>query len=222
MFRQACRPRGDFRIPELIEFLHLVMEAFKCSAVYDAKSNPVDLTESMLRKTIEKRVDKIFPSIGATLNFFTIPPRKRDENTVRIEIHTGTQPEEIFVDRYDLAIGEVQKLPDFDFFEKFIEVFKPFEAYLEEGENEHKLDAYAREQAIPKSDRPAIIRPFHYLDKDMAKSIGGIRYCLKAPAWQVRKFCEGVLIDLVPGIFDSGNPAHLETQEDVMAYFSML
>jgi hypothetical protein len=134
MFRQACRPRGDFRIPELIEFLHLVMEAFRCSAVYDSKSKPLDLTESMPRRTIEKRVDKIFPGIGATLNLFTIPPRKRDEDTVRIEIHTGTRPDEIFMDTYDLAIGDARKVPDFDYFEKSIGIFRPFEAYVEEGQ----------------------------------------------------------------------------------------
>ncbi len=56
----------------------------------------------------------------------------------------------------------------------------------------------------------------------MARSIGGIDYCLKAPAWHVERFCEGVLIELVPGPFDSSNPDHLEIQEDVMAYFDML
>jgi hypothetical protein len=93
---------------------------------------------------------------------------------------------------------------------------------LKRAKSEHKLDAYAREQAIPKSHKPAIIRGFHYLDKGMARSIGGIRYCLKAPAWRVRRFREGILIELVPGLFDSSNPKHLEIQEDVMAYFNLL
>jgi hypothetical protein len=190
--------------------------------LYDAKSKPLDMTESALHKTIDKGVDRIFPNIGATLDFFTIPPRKCDDNTVRIEIHTGTHPEKIFVDTYDLAIGEAKKVPDFEYFEKSIEIFKPFEAYVEEGKNEHNLHAYARQQAIPKFDKPAIIRGFHYLDKDMARSIGGINYCLEAPAWQVKRFCEGVLIELVPGLFDSTNPEHLKVQEDAMAYFNLL
>jgi hypothetical protein len=222
MFRQACRPRGDFRIQEISEFLDLVKEAFKCSNVYDSNSKPLDLAESVLQKTIQKKVDKIFPTIGATLNLFTIAPRKWDKNTVRIEIHTGTHPEKIFVDTYDLAIGEGRKVPSFDFFEKSIEIFRPFEAYVEEGRNESRLDAYGKQQAIPKFDKPAIIRGFHYLDKGMVRSIGGIRHSLKAPAWNVKKFCNGVLIELVPGLFDSNDPEHLEIQEEVMVYFNLL
>jgi len=222
MFRQTCRPRGDFRINELTEFLHLVKEAFGCSALYDSKSNPLDLTASKLRETVERGVDKIFPSIGATLDFFTIAPRKWDKNTVRIEIHTGTHPDKIFVDSYDLAIGEARKVPDFDLFEKSIKIFRPFEAYLEEGQNESKLDAYGRQQAIPKFDKPAIIRGWHYLDKGMARSIGGIHYCLNAPAWRVRRFLDGVLIELLPVPFDSSNPEHVEIQEEAMAYFGLL
>jgi hypothetical protein len=37
-----------------------------------------------------------------------------------------------------------------------------------------------------------------------------------------KKFCEGVIIYLVPGAFDSGNPEDLEAQQDAMAYFDML
>ncbi|MBM4328495.1 MAG: hypothetical protein FJ118_15190 [Deltaproteobacteria bacterium] len=221
VFRQLCRPRGDFRIDEVIDFLHLIKEAFRCPVLYDSRDRPVDLTGSGLQKIFEKKTDKLFPSIGATLDFFTIQPRKRDDNTVRIEIHTGTQPDEIFVDTYDLSIGERSKLPDFDYFEKCIEIFRPFEACLEETENEYKLDAYDRQQAIPKFDRPAIIRGFHYLDEGMARSIGGIDYCLKAPAWHVERFCEGVLIELVPGPFDTDNPEHLKIQKEAMEYFDL-
>jgi len=56
----------------------------------------------------------------------------------------------------------------------------------------------------------------------MADSIGGIKYCLKAPAWRVRRFCEGVLIELVPGLFDSEKPEHLRIQEEAMTYFQLL
>jgi hypothetical protein len=143
-------------------------------------------------------------------------------NTVRFEIHTGTNPDEVFVDSYDISIGESSKVPDFDYFEKSIEIFKPFEAYISEFKNESKLNSYDRQQAIPGFSKPAIIRGFHYLDKGMADSIGGIKYCLKAPAWRVRKFCEGVLIQLVPGLFDPTNPDHLQIQEHAMAYFRLL
>jgi len=176
MFRQRCRPRGDFRIDEMLQFLHLVHAAFKCSSVYDAKGRPVELTPSALEKIVKREIHKIFPSIGANFNLFTIPPQKRDENTVRIEIHTGTQPGEVFVDTYHLDMSEAWKVPGFEYFKTSVGIFRPFEAFLQEGENEFRLDAYNRQQLIPKFDKPAIIRGFHYLDEFMARSIGGIDY----------------------------------------------
>jgi len=56
----------------------------------------------------------------------------------------------------------------------------------------------------------------------MAISLGGIDYCLKAPAWRVERFCEGVLIQLVEGLFDTDNPKHVQIQRDAMKYFGIL
>jgi len=203
------------------EFLDLAKEAFRRPALYDSHNRPVDLTEAGLRRIFEKAAQRLLPGLGANEDFFTIPPDKRDDNTARIEIHTGTNPDKVFIDSYNISMDGSQ-VPDFDYLEKFIEIFKPFEAFLAEDKNESRLDSYNRQQAIPKFDKPAIIRGFHYLDKGMARSIGGVNYCLKAPAWHVEKFCEGVLIELVPGLFDSSNPEHLEIQENAMAYFNLL
>jgi len=60
---------------------------------------------------------------------------------------------------------------------------------------------------------------FHYVDEAMARSIGGIDYCLRAPAWKVERFCQGVLIQLVRGLFDSENPEHCRIQKETMKYF---
>jgi hypothetical protein len=222
IFRQRCRPQGDLRIPQVMEFLDLVKEAFRCSALYDRKNMTVNLTETELWKVFKRGTNRLFPTVGATMYFYTIPPRNRDDNTVAIEIHTGTQTEEIFIDTYNISMGDKSKLPDFHYLERSIEIFKPFEAFLAEKENEAGLDAFNRQQADPRFSRPAIIRGFHYLDEGMARSIGGIDYCLNAPAWRVRRFCEGVLIEVVPGPFDSRNPDHVQIQKHVMAYFDML
>ncbi len=222
IFRQRCRPRGDFRINEILQFLHIVHAAFKCPAVYDGKGRPVDLTASAVEEIVKREVDKIFPSIGATFDLFTIPPKKRHKNTARIEIHTGTQPGEVFLDTYHIDVSEGRNVPAFEYLKTCIEIFRPFEAFLAEDANETRLDAYNRQQLIPKFDKPAIIRGFHYLDEFMARSIGGIDYCLNATAWRVERFCEGVLIQLVPGLFDSTNPEHLRIQQEAMKYFHLL
>jgi hypothetical protein len=197
-------------------------EAFGISELYDKRDRPVRLTLSNLQSIFQKNISKHFPEVGANVDFFSLPPGKRDNNTVRFEIHTGTHRDEIFIDFYDISIGEGRKVPDLSYFEKSIEILRPFEAFLSEFNNEISLDWYDRQQAIPKFDKPAIIRGFHYLDKGMARSIGGIDHCLKAPAWKVERFCEGVLIRLVPGLFDPENPEHLKIQRQAMKYFKLL
>lgn len=222
IFRQRCRPQGDLRVPQVIEFLDLAKKAFRCPTLYDSRDMAVDLTETGLRKVFKRATNRLFPTVGATKYLYTIPPGKRDDNTVAIEIHTGTHTEERFIDTYNISMDHKNKLPDFHYLERSIEIFKPFEAFLAEHENESRLDAFNRQQADPGFSRPAIIRGFHYLDQGMAEAIGGIDYCLYAPAWRVRRFCEGVLIEVVPGPFDSSNPDHVQIQEHVMAYFDML
>lgn len=219
-FRLWCRPRGDYRVGQLIEFLGLVKEAFRRSELYDSNSRPINITEAGLWKIFEKRAKRRATVLGITVDFFTIPPRVRDDNTVRIEITTGTHPEKPFIDMYCLSMGDAGKVPDLRYFEKFINIFKPFEAFLGEAENEFRLDSYHRQQDL-KFSRPAIIRGFHYLDANMARSIGGIDYCLKAPAWKVDRFCEGVLIRLVQDLFDPDNPEHIRVQDAAMTYFNL-
>jgi len=222
MFRQGCRPVGDFRILQIIEFLNLMKKAFRIDAWYDDRNRPVDTSHDYLYPMFQKRIDKVFPGIGVNKDFFSIPPRNRDDNTVRFEIHTGTHPEEIFIDSYDISIGAARLVPNCSYLRRSIQIFQPFEAYVAESRNEDFLDAYNREQAIPKFDKPAVIRGFHYLDEGIARSIGGIDYCLKAPAWKVERFCQGVLIQLVRGLFDSDNPEHLRIQKKTMQYFGLL
>jgi len=197
-------------------------EAFRVSELYDKRNRPVPLTSSGLHKIFQKNVSKHFPDIGADVDFFSIPPGKRDDNTVRFEIHTGTHQDKTFIDFYDISIGDGRQVPDLSYFEKSIEILRPFEAFLSEFDNEDDLDWYERQQAIPKFDKPALIRGFHYLDEGMARSIGGINYCLKSPGWKVERFCEGVLIRLVPGLFDPENPEHVKCQRQVMKYFKLL
>jgi hypothetical protein len=197
-------------------------DAFKFRILYDRRDKPLHLAPPDVQNSLQRKVDKRFPDIGVNVDFFSIPPGKRDNNTVRFEIHTGTHPDKIFIDFYDIFIGEARKVPDLSYFEKSIQILRPFEAFLSEIENEDALDSYDRQQAIPKFDKPAIIRGFHYLDEAMARSIGGIDYCLKAPAWKVERFCEGVLIRLVPGLLDPENPKHLKIQRQAMKYFKLL
>ncbi len=222
MFRQWCRPRGDFRVNEMVEFLGLLQAAFQWPALYDHRNRIVDPTPEAIHQRCVKETDRVFPSLGASLSLYSIPPRKRDDRTRVIEIRTGVQPGERSNDRYNVSLGDGSDVSDLVPFLRSITIFRPFEAFIQEDENEYRLDAYDRQNATPGFVVPAIIRGFHYLDEGMADSIGGIDHCLKAPAWDVQEFCEGVLIRLVPGLFDPENPEHLRIQTQAMEYFGLL
>ncbi len=154
------------------------------------------------------------------VDFFSIQPKLRRNETVCFEIHTGTYTGEKFVDTYHVSVSDCPPVPDFKYLRRSIEIFRPFEAFLSESKNEKEMDAYDRFQTFGFS-RPSIIRGFHYLDETFAESIGGMDYCLKAPVWKVERFCEGVLIQLNEGVFDTENPSHLDAQQKVMKYFMM-
>jgi hypothetical protein len=109
------------------------------------------------------------------------------------------------------------------YLEKSITLFKPFEAYVAEVSNETKLDSYMRQKALGAAEfsKPAIIRWFHYIDKQLVEAIGGVEFCLKAPAWRVERFCDGVLFQLCEELFDPNNLDHLQVQKQVMEYLEI-
>lgn len=223
--RQWCRARGDFRIPQIVEYLKLMKEAFHISDVYDEKNKAVALTIASLRKIVKHRIREPFPEVGATFGFFSIPPDDRDDDTVRFEFHTGTSPEPRpyeRIDTYDISIGDARLVPDLTYFKLSVLIFRPFEAFVEESKNEIAMNTYERMHATRDFSSPDIIRGFHYLDEGMARSIGGIDFCLGAPAWKVERFCDGVLIRLVPGLFDNNSVSHRRIQHEAMKYFNIL
>jgi len=222
MFHQLCHPKGELRVKEILKWLESMQIAFGLETLYDTRNQPIYLNEEAMFATLEKEKDRKFPDIGVNIDYFSIKPKFRSDETIRFEIHTGCNPNTIFIDTFDVIIGGEKQIPAFDNFKESIRIFRPFEAYLSESRNEINLGTYDRQQAMrPYFSKPAIIRGFHYLDEGMASSIGGIDYCLRAPVWKVEKFCEGILIQLVEGVFDSENAAHLESQQVAMEYFKL-
>lgn len=219
-FWQSCRPQGDYRIRQMVEFFNLMKQAFAFPVLYDMNGKPVEISDFSLQQRFERKRDKRFPKLGVNLDFFSIPPRNRDDDTIRFEICAGTHPDKDFIDMYDITIGEARLVPHFLYLRASIEIFRPFEAFLSEFNNEANLNWFERMQEA-KFERPALIRGFHYLDAGMVRSIGGMDHCLKAPAWRVERFCEGVLIQLVEGLFDTTNPQHVRIQRDAMEYFKI-
>jgi len=199
-----------------------MQEAFGLDRLYEKNSEPVELQEPGLLHAFERKRDKRFPGIGISIDFFSLPPKERRAETVRFEIHTGTNSDEPFLDTFNVSIGYSSPVPHSNYLKRSIEILRPFEAFLSEDHNEENLHSYERQRTTPGFTRPAIIRGFHYVDEGLARSIGGLDHCLKAPAWKVERFCDGVLFQLIDGgLFDNDNAAHVEAQRRIMDYFRM-
>jgi hypothetical protein len=221
-FDVLCRPEGDFRARKTAEWLGLMEIAFGLSGLYDNNSQAIEISDKSLGSIFDKRVNKRSPWLGVNCDFFSIPPIQRDDRTIRFEVSTGKAVGKPFNDFFRVVgMGGELSVPDLQYFRRMIEIFLPFEAYVSESANETGMEAYKRQQSVPKFDRPVLIRGYHYLDKGMAEAIGGIAYCLSAPAWRVDLFCTGVLIQLTECLFDTNSAEHLQIQQGVMKYFDL-
>ncbi len=223
-FRLRLRPIGKFRENEVVCLLKLIQKTLNIRNFFDNEDKTVELNPIFMKIRFENKLskkNKYFKDIGVNVSFFTIPPSKRDNSTLRINIHTGTQPEVKQIDFCSISLHGKENIPDFTYLRKTIEIFRPFEGYLEEAKNESNLASFDRQRKYKDFIKPVIIRGLHYFDESLSNSIGGIDYCLKAPAWKVERFCEGVLIQLTEDIFDPEIPEHLEIQKEVMKYFSI-
>jgi hypothetical protein len=221
-FVQVCWPRGDFRVEEILRFFALMQPAFGLSTLYYRRGKPVELSAAALEKRFKGIMRReILPGYGASEDFFTVLPSQRGGNNVGFTITTGTQPGGKYIDMYNIDIGEAGKVPDRSHLKQSIEIFNPFEAYLSDSRNEAALRLHRRRQAIPDLRRPAMIAGFHYLDEVLARSVGGIDHCLKAPAWRASRFCKGVLFELTQGLFENDNREHRDVQRRVMEHLGI-
>lgn len=221
-FYNRCRPCGDYRAHEIITSLTILKEAFCCENFYDGNDNVLKITSGSLKEILEKENAKNpFPETGVGLHLFSIPPSKKDDSTLRFEIHTGTAPDSIFIDSLTVSIGNSLQETHLQYLVRFIEIFNPFESFIAEASNEKRLDSYMREQKIQVFGRPAIIRWWHFFDSKMVEMLGGIDYCLDAPAYRTEQLNQGILLVLCEGIFEPNDMEKLETQQRVMKYFNL-
>jgi hypothetical protein len=219
---QRCRPRSDLRTVEILDGLIRIKQTLSISNYFDAEDNQIILSYESLQQRFEKQLSKEpFPEIGVIKSLFSIPPSSQDDLTVSIDIQTGTDKNSKFIDSLNLSLKDEIDTLKISLLKDLIKIFKPFEADLRESFNERNLNSYMRQKAIPDFSRPAIIRWFHYIDLQLVEALGGLEFCLDAPAWKVEEFCEGILFQLCEEVFDPNNSEHLQIQLEVMKYFSM-
>jgi hypothetical protein len=159
------------------------------------------------------------PGTGADIDVFG---RVGDGDVyVACEVHTGTSPGEPFIDHYNIDFGAGGLTVGIDELRAAVRAMRPFEAFITELSNDDDLDAYGRQQQLASFSAPAIIRGVHYFDRQLARQVGGLDHCLRAPAYLAEPFLDGVLIQLVDVPFDPTSPEHLTRQQDVMKHLGI-
>jgi hypothetical protein len=217
IFRQRCHPENRMRERELVSFLKKTEVAFGLTELLDGPSgNTVNLQLVTIRKCLaEKLALTTTPEDGVDLDLFS----SDTEGSVWIRVHTGTR--DLFPDTFHVDFSRCAKLPELSYFRESIDLFRPFEAFIADERNELDLDANGRQRNYPDFERPAIIRWYHYLDAQLAESIGGSTRCLSAPVFKAEAFCDGVLLQLTKQPFDATSRQHLHAQRKVMQYFGL-
>jgi hypothetical protein len=219
---QRCRPEGADRLPELLEFFEGSVELLGITSFDVPEFDQIvetpshDFLVSVLKRARQKA---IAPSVGVDFDI-----HGSIGNTgcfVRFEVHCCTYPDEIFIDFINIDFGREGPEPTRELLERGICIFSPFEAYISELGNEHSMDAYSRQRKISGFSRPAVVRWLHYLDRDLANSVGGIPHCVRAPMAFAQEIHRGVLIQLTAEPFDSENSKHLAIQRMAMDYLGI-
>jgi hypothetical protein len=106
-------------------------------------------------------------------------------------------------------------------FRECIESCHPYSAFIGTFANERALDASDRLRRCRGTLRPPLLRWLHYLDKDVAKTVGGIDHCLMTPVYRVEPFCDGVLFQLTEQPFEADNRQHQEIQLRAMRHLGL-
>jgi hypothetical protein len=67
-----------------------------------------------------------------------------------------------------------------------------------------------------------VICGVHYITEEQARPLGGLAKVLKAPAFKVEEFADGVWIQLcASGWLDKDNPNDWRVQEEVMRFLGI-
>lgn len=219
-FVQRFRPSVENRIPHLISFIKLTLPLIGEPPLFDSNDNEIECNEASILKLITAAKKEV-PN-GAPTNFDLFAGKGDPNNVHRYEFCIGTSPGKIFIDFFALQFGGIDSLKfGLDTLKLLIDVSMPFEAFLAENNNEFDLNSKGRQNRIQGFKKPAIIRGLHFLDSDMVRSLGGVSFCHKAPAYLIEDYGGGVIIQLVADNWDSQNLVHKSIQAQSNNYFGL-
>jgi len=189
-------------------------EAFRVESwVY--RGEIVDTNEGAIQNRLQSLIDLNIPGAGASW----VLSSSGEEMPVVVMMTVGSDA--WGRDFIDIDFSRAHHLPALSYFRRSIELCRPTEAFIIDNKNEDDLQSQERQRRFPNFERPAIVRWFHYLGRDLVQLLGGIEYCLRTPAFKTEQFCGGILLQLTEEPFDAASREHQECQLQAMRFLGL-
>lgn len=207
------RATGSLRTVELARFTQLTAQAFGVR-YWTHAGRKVDMSRAALEQFFAASLARS-PRPRAGVTMVRAPHGTSDVGWLNCGVGAVEYPPDWF--RIDFRPrGFLKKTT---YFRSAIAMSRPFEAAVWTWANEKRLNVMNRQD--PDHTRPAILRWFHYMDEQLAESVGGVEHCLKTPCYKVERFCDGVLFQLTKEPFNDDDPHHREVQLRAMRHLGL-
>lgn len=218
VFSMVFPPKKDLRIDEVLYFLETMRHAFKVSKWLDCEDEVVRLSTTDVNYYLGEKWKKKPPSVGGRM---LLAPHG---GNYPLEISVATGSDGHIWDGMSVGFRDSDPVPDLRHFRHCIDTCRPSVAEIAHHDNEFQLDTWARAKAFKKKrcpKCPVIINWFHYWDRQMAESLGGLKHCLQTPAYKTEPFADGVLLQLTEEPLEPDNEEHLLAQRRAMEHLGM-
>lgn len=217
-FSMDFPPESDLRVEKVTTFLDLMQQAFNVTNWRTSRDEVFEVSTGAVSRYLneEGRIRRSSPG-----GIVTLGPV---ENSYPIMISASTGSKEFVWDFMWVDFHATDPMPDLSYFRSCIESCRPTVAEISHSDNLVSLKfgdrAYAQGRKGVKM-RPVIINWFHYFNKQMADTFGGMAYCLQTPAYKVEPFCDGILFQLTLEAFNPTSETDLATQRKAMEFLGL-
>ncbi len=229
--RHVCEAREDLGVDRALAYLLLFQRTLGIDSLFLGHER-VSLTKEWLEDRVaayldrmESRSARIRPGVlvsfgnrpGSTYEFgvfvrFGMRPRPGN----------AAEPSGISVPASYIR-SDPTRMADLDtLLEGGVEILDPFYAAIEDSSNCRRMEAYQLSRSVSPGDRPGgkeepvLLHWKTYFGGDLIKALGGTAVFERLGVPRIRKLGDGLVLELVEGLFDDEDESHRTRQVEVM------
>lgn len=229
--RHVCDAREDLDVDRALHYLRLFQRVLGVDVLYLGHES-IDLTKGWLEDRVAAYIDRVESrsarirqgvlvslsnSPGSVYEFgvfvrFGMRPRPG----AAAEANGFTVPAAYVRDRPE-RVAELDTL-----LEEGVEILDPFYAAIEDSVNCRRMAAFELSRKVPAEGRPGakeepvLVHWKTYFGPELIDAFGGTAIFEAVGVSQARRLGEGVVLELVGGLFDDSNDSHRAKQIEIM------